>query len=237
MKQSSEHKNRPPPPPKKKSSIPRYEDRNNSFAVVGGRLSRHMPLFPVKMQAMLTYNVPFAVITGTSTSAGSLVFSANGLYDPDITGTGHQPIGFDQLMLFYNHYVVTTSKIIVQGINLSSTPACISVNRSADNTPLTFPSQIVENGNLKYCILPRVECQNDFNTMSIATDIAKFGGVDDIMDSAVYRGNVNNNPGEGSFYHVQVWSPLSSAATVNVSMMVTIEYDAWFIEPKPVPQS
>jgi len=48
-------------------------------------------------------------------AAGSIanyVFSATGMYDPDITGTGHQPLGFDQwLGLFYNHYTVERAHI------------------------------------------------------------------------------------------------------------------------------
>ena len=43
-------------------------------------------------------------------SPTNYVFAANGLYDPDISGTGHQPMGFDQMCLFYNHYEVLSSK-------------------------------------------------------------------------------------------------------------------------------
>jgi len=42
---------------------------------------------------------------------GTYTFSANGLYDVDISGTGHQPLGFDQLMAMYNRYTVIVSDI------------------------------------------------------------------------------------------------------------------------------
>lgn len=46
-------------------------------------------------------------------------FSGNALYDPDLSGAGQQPMGFDEYWSFYNQYRVTASKIslyIVQGV-------------------------------------------------------------------------------------------------------------------------
>ena len=37
-------------------------------------------------------------------------FSCNGLYDPNITGTGHQPMYFDQVTPIYNQYRVIGAK-------------------------------------------------------------------------------------------------------------------------------
>lgn len=46
------------------------------------------------------------VNSASTTSPGVHNFSANSLFDPDQTGTGHQPRGFDQLKLLYNRYKV-----------------------------------------------------------------------------------------------------------------------------------
>jgi hypothetical protein len=43
----------------------------------------------------------------------SYLFHANGLYDPDHTGAGHQPHGFDQIMALYKNYQVLSSAIEV----------------------------------------------------------------------------------------------------------------------------
>lgn len=40
-------------------------------------------------------------------------YRANDLYDPDSSGVGHQPMGFDQLCLFYKSFTVTKSTIRV----------------------------------------------------------------------------------------------------------------------------
>jgi len=38
----------------------------------------------------------------------------NSLYDPDLTGTGHQPYGYDQLKVFFQNYLVTEVTIEMQ---------------------------------------------------------------------------------------------------------------------------
>jgi len=44
----------------------------------------------------------------------SHVYSCNSIYDPDITTTGHQPMGHDQWSKIYRRYTVLSSKITVR---------------------------------------------------------------------------------------------------------------------------
>ena len=39
------------------------------------------------------------------------VYRVNNIYDPNETGTGHQPMGFDQLNAFYKRYLVNGCKV------------------------------------------------------------------------------------------------------------------------------
>lgn len=56
-------------------------------------------------------------------------FAGNDLFDPNVTGTGHQPLGFDQMMALYKRFRVHSSKIKVslvyqtQGTQMSITPS------------------------------------------------------------------------------------------------------------------
>lgn len=53
-------------------------------------------------------------ITSTLGGLSKYLFAANGLYDPDITGAGHQPYGFDQWMTFYKYATVRKSRIVLE---------------------------------------------------------------------------------------------------------------------------
>jgi len=68
--------------------------------------------FPAKIRARIRYNEVVA-IDSTVGFPGHCLFRANGLYDPNITGGGHQPMGLDQYALLYNHYKVVSSVISV----------------------------------------------------------------------------------------------------------------------------
>lgn len=48
-----------------------------------------------------TYSFSLATVTGSSQ-----VMNLNSIFDPDRTGAGHQPYGYDQLALLYNRYRV-----------------------------------------------------------------------------------------------------------------------------------
>lgn len=43
------------------------------------------------------------------------VFRGNGMFDPDFTGAGHQPMGFDQYAMLYNKWIVYGSSIKLVG--------------------------------------------------------------------------------------------------------------------------
>ena len=60
----------------------------------------------------------------TTTAIGQHLFRGNSIFDPDQTGTGHQPLGYDQWTAFYDKYLVLGSQISVQVINESAGEQC-----------------------------------------------------------------------------------------------------------------
>jgi len=56
-----------------------------------------------------------------SSATTEYIFTGNGLYDPDVTGTGGQPDGFDQWNNIYTRYLGLRSSILIRIIDNSST--------------------------------------------------------------------------------------------------------------------
>lgn len=90
----------------------------------------------------------------TLSTAGLNVYkwNLNSLYDPNRTGTGHQPYGYDQIGLLYNRYRVISCKYVVSGIADSSNiaVACLPANDTA--TVISNVSEARENPRCKYLV-------------------------------------------------------------------------------------
>lgn len=68
--------------------------------------------FPPRLDAKLQYTSIFNN-SGSGTYDSDQVFRGNSVYDPDYTGGGLQPAGFDDFAAIYKSYVVRGCKIIV----------------------------------------------------------------------------------------------------------------------------
>lgn len=171
---------------------------------------------------------------GISGSAGVYVFSANGLYDPNITGTGHQPIGFDQCMQFYDHYTVIGAKMRVVFSNSvdSSNDQYIGIALSASSTALTDVREYIENGRCRWSVLGK-NAGGDATIKSLThqVGIARFTGKKSILMEDDYRGNVSANPATQVYFHI-FGGGFGSSDPSAMSMMVQIDYITVLTEPK-----
>lgn len=182
---------------------------------------------------MLPYYSAFQVSSGTN-AAGSYIFSMNGLYDPDISGTGGQPMGFDQMMVFYEHYTVLKCKVTAVIRNQSTTlytDAALCVR--ADNVAVTSIESVMETGNAVAVKLTTANGQGSLKEIAINCDIAKFGGFDDILDNSDSRGSAAANPVEQTYLHVNCWNS-ETVGTVNIWVELRIRYYAIFTEPRVI---
>lgn len=198
------------------------------------RMAR-MPLFTARSKhKMLPYYTNYSLTLPSTGLASSLVFSANGLYDPDISGIGTQPMGFDQMMIFYEHYTVFNARIIVTFRNFTAnTSPVVFIAARADTPLLTDPISIMETGNSVSTQLLPAPSQGSLKELKLTVRVAPFLGFDDLMDSNVARGDITSNPAEGVFFHVGAYNNETLAAG-EVKMQVRIEYDAVFTEPRVI---
>lgn len=192
------------------------------------------PVFPARTTRKLRYSTSVS-LSSASGAVASYVFSANGLFDPDITSTGHQPMGFDQMMLSYNHYAVTSAKLIATFRNTTTTASSVSISVSPDSTPRTEIERILEFGMLNKDTLEFKGVTGSIKTLESACSIKKVQGVRDVVDVVELQGNSAANPVEQTYFHVQMWDAAGGTGSATVDIL--IEYNAVFMEPRVLSQS
>ncbi len=72
-----------------------------------------MSVFPERLNTSLVYTDTLTLTTPGSSSAFGTEFTyrLNSLFDPYFSLGGHQPYGYDQIMAFYNRYMVNSVDI------------------------------------------------------------------------------------------------------------------------------
>lgn len=200
---------------------------------------KQVPILPLKHRCKLYY-YSTNTVTFTTGAANAQVFSANGLFDPDITGVGHQPMGFDQLMALYEHYTVTKCKIRATLVNEAKTDTCtVGISINPDATVETVPGKLIENGLNKRKWLNWGFAGDDKmeTEMMMTVDISKINGrPKPIVGDDLFRGDSASNPSEQTYLHVFGFND-ASAASVTIRFHVVLEYDAVFTEPRKLAQS
>ncbi len=108
--------------PKRRSSRRKAGRKRRNYA--GTNLFKGGTL-PNKTRTKLVY-AQFVSVSAVQQITGKYTFRANSIFDPDLTGAGHQPKFRDQLALYYSKYRVLGCSIKVSDIVIgtaASTPA------------------------------------------------------------------------------------------------------------------
>jgi hypothetical protein len=176
-------------------------------------------------------------LISAAANPGVYVFSCNGLFDPDVTGTGHQPRGFDQLMLFYDHYVVQKAKITVRFFNSSAaTPAMAFITVRDNAVKSTSFLDYQESSITKTTPLSVEGSSQATKTLEYLVDVGKFLGRNDTMSDSQLKGTATTNPTEGCSFHIGAYTP-DLFNPCSVQIQVIVEYQLTLIEPKIVAAS
>lgn len=165
------------------------------------------------------------------------------MFDPDISGVGHQPMGFDQMMLFYEQYTVLRSTISVTFITAGGA-ARVGVFLAPDTTSITNPITVVENGLCKWHCVDAASSSggtgNRITTVELSFDTAVYfdrkRGKALLSDTNLF-GTAAANPVEQAYFAVGVWAFYSQAVTTTVDCDVLVKYDAIYWEPRKLAPS
>lgn len=198
--------------------------RSASQAVI-----RQPSSLPDRLYVKLRYRENLA-FTQTLGSLADNVYRGNSLNDPDLTGTGGQPIGFDQWAAFYSSYTVLGSKIEVTAMNSDSTS--VIPNTRFGITPTLFSTQFGTTDQERAEELPyAIARSNQMGAAGVGQgylkqymSTAKIWGVvrPSIQIEDGYSALTNASPTDQWFWHV--WNYVPSANTQSLQMIVKITY-------------
>lgn len=188
--------------------------------------------FPKQLRMKHRY-VEYVTLTSTTGAIGSYSFRANGMFDPNYTSTGHQPLYFDQVAAIYNHFTVLTSKINVKIVVPTSVTIPLNcamiTNDDGTVTPAGIASQ-AEQPSAKFgVVIPGGNGQLVLSSKWSATEAFGPGALSDPN----LQGSSSSDPSEQQLWSIQVGSA-DLAATITAYLQVTIEYDAIWQELKDI---
>lgn len=221
---------------RKKKTAPRRRRRrtkvsSNPFTKVGQQVAPSG--MPTKRVAKLRYST----VVGMGNAVGvvnNYVFRANSGFDPDWSGSGHQPMGWDTWTSLYNEYVVIGSRINVRWKqSLVGTYAGVFLSASPTLGYTTASEMIEAQKGTTRLLSPQREAGRSFATYSAK----KFYNIKDIKDNTDRLGaSTGANPAEGAYF--QIWSQAAdSSSEFSLLADVLIEYIILFSEPKQLAQS
>lgn len=201
-----------------------------------------MPL-PTEVDTVLTYSDSYGLTTGTAGVCGTeQVMNCGSVYDPDFSGTGHQPYGFDTYSALYKSYRVyrigvTLEALCYPGGTIRPTVLCWKCD--ADATALT--------GMTIGRALELPSSRSGHTDVNIVGDAAKVSFVKNLHDilgvpletyqgSDSYASDCTTSPAIQPFLRFAIASPAGDAATAN-NVVVRLHYYVKFFNLKTQAQS
>jgi len=200
---------------------------------------------PSGMPLARTTKLRYTEIVDLGSAAGLLqryVFSANSVFDPNVTGVGHQPMGYDNWSRLYGEYIVLGSRMSVRmiptltgaaGTGNALTGCYLSKEQSV---PYTKGSTFIEakRGTWRVVTWNGGVMDQKQTKMVCNYSAKKFHNVKDTKDNIQLVGLTNGNPSDRAYFIVWLEAP---AASSTYSAVVTIDYIVSFREPLNLPEN
>jgi len=159
-------------------------------------------------------------------------FNLNSVWDPNRSGIGHQPYGFDTLATLYNRY-----RVIACGwrIQFNSTEAVRAVAHPCNDFPaFGNVSELVERPRSKYVVqLPNGSPQVLKGKIYIPSLVGRSKA--QYMADDRYQATVDANPAEAALLMVTGQTMNDQVATVNFT--IVLEYTVEYFDVKPLATS
>jgi len=195
--------------------------------------------FPTRCKAQLRYT-SYANLNPVIGSVNLQYVRCNGIYDPDASGVGGQPRGFDQYAQLYDQYTVNNARLKIWVASSNSATygtdkvlAGISIVDGVTTTPAI--DNCADRPYTTFKLINSTAAASD-QMITSNWNRAKRFPKDQTYQSL--SAQIAANPAEEEFFQIWLYSayfPLASSCSVTVQYEVV--YDVEFYELKQIPAS
>lgn len=198
--------------------------------------------FPRQMITTMRYCTAIQLDPGSAGIRAFHRFSANGIYDPDVTGTGHQPHGHDQYQTIYQHYKVIGSKITAYfspaGAQAGSGTMVCAIQLDDDvSEPPSDIQNVIEGPETTYTVASNADGAPNVVKLVKTFSPSKFLGVPKEQWRTAGAGQFGANPPDEAYY-VLYAAPVNQTQDADpVNIQVEISYIVHMYEPRNLPPS
>jgi len=188
---------------------------------------------PTRLITRMKYSQHFPIAAGVGPHIQK--FRLNSIYDPDYTGAGHQPYGFDTYELLYSRYRVFSASWVLKADNIEqSDPVTFVLVPSNVLGATTSVEQSAEMPRAKWRICaPGVQA-----VLNGRINLASLNG----QSSTEFRGNdrvqsqVSTNPAEVALLNI-IAQGTGNTGVYTCAYHITIMYHVEFFDPVALAQS
>lgn len=200
-------------------------NEKHALVVVYGPLSSSLSFQPRWLSVKVRYSDTITV-TMAAASYSAYMFNTNSLYDPDRSGTGHQPRGYDQLTPLYNRYRVDNMSYTIEfGPSTADYTAVVGVVNGSGT--FSTVSDLAEATRTAARVVPYSGSSVKFRGRAVNWRVLGRSRIAYHTDDTTGATN-GASPAEVCILHIVTQNP--SAGNVAVVYTVTLDYDAVFYD-------
>jgi len=193
--------------------------------------------FPFSPRACITLKYCYNSISSNGAIDGNIL-KLNSCYDPDVTYTGHQPMGFDQYAALYNYYRVHHTRVVGTFTGIFVAPLICTVLCNGTPTAITDPDRAAEQPEGKRFLMPTI--YQEIKKINWSFDMAKALGMtreqyrtDDVTASVV-----STNPAAPVYLHTLIHDGGGAVGAAGaIAIEWTLYMDVEFYGPALMTQS
>ena len=163
-------------------------------------------------------------------------WSLNSLYDPNFSGIGHQPHGFDTLATIYNRYRVINASYNITGVDQSGQYIVVCALPANEQVNALTVSEMRENPRAKFITqAPNAHLKTLKGNVYLPSLVGR--NKSQYMADDRYQAVSTTSPNETALLNVYVQRLDQGSNTLNVPIQITIEYTVEWFDVKNLSQS